>query len=224
MHSPIPTSLSHRLQLTPAWRLVLLLGAPVILAVAVLAAVLLYPGLRPGAAGPGAAAAAPAALTPADAAAAADGAATAALPPAGGLLVEVTGAVLNPGLYRVNKGDRVSAAIAAAGGLSPNADPGRLPNMAARLKDGSQVKVPALGSAAVPRSTTAGAAPRAAAVSLNEASADQLAAVPGFTPDLASAVIRYRTEYGGFSTTRELVDVLNMSEADYLLARKYLRV
>jgi competence protein ComEA len=224
MHFPILSSLSQRLQLTPARRLVLLLGAPPLLAVAVLAAVLFSPGLRPGAVSAGAAAAPPA-LTPADAAAAADGAATAALPPAGGLLVEVTGAVVSPGLYHVNKGDRVSAAIAAAGGLSPSADPNRLPNMAARLKDGSQVKVAALGSPTAPKSTTGStAAPRAAAVSLNEASVDQLAAVPGFTPDLASAVIRYRTEYGGFSTTRELVDVLNMSEADYLLARKYVRV
>jgi len=148
------------------------------------------------------------------------------MPPPGGLLVEVTGAVGHPGLYRVAKGERVSAAIAAAGGFTHDADPDRLPNMAARLKDGEQVKVPSLpvpGRASTATRPGGGtSASRLITVSLNLASVDQLAAVPGFTPDLAAAVIQYRTEYGGFAATRELVDVLSMSEADYLRARKYL--
>ena len=153
---------------------------------------------------------------------------TAQLPPAGGLLVEVTGAVAHPGLYNVAKGERVSAAIAAAGGFTREADQSRLPNMAARLKDGEQINVPSLltpgRATSGARSATRASATRSSAVSLNLATADQLAAVPGFTPDLASAVIRYRTEYGGFATTRELVDVLNMSESDYLRARAYLSI
>jgi competence protein ComEA len=93
--------------------------------------------------------------------------------------------------------------------------------MAARLQDGEQVKVPPLAAAA--GSSGSGAA-RVAPVSLNAATAEQLAAVPGFTPDLVAAAIRYRTEYGGFATTRELVDVLQMSEGDYLVARRYVSV
>jgi DNA uptake protein ComE-like DNA-binding protein len=48
--------------------------------------------------------------------------------------------------------------------------------------------------------------------------------VPGFTPDLVAAIIQYRTEFGGFDTTKELVDVLQMSAADYQVARKYVTV
>jgi competence protein ComEA len=143
------------------------------------------------------------------------------LPPPGGLLVDVSGAVLHPGVYRVAKGERASAAIAAAGGLTADADPTRLPDMAARLKDGQQLRVPTRTTPA--RSTGSGTS-RVAPVSLNAATAEQLASVPGFTPDLAAAVIQYRTEFGGFATTRELVDVLQMSEADYQLARKYVTV
>jgi competence protein ComEA len=151
-----------------------------------------------------------------------DTAAADALPASGGLLVSVTGAVANPGLYRIPKGERASAAIAAAGGMTPDADPNRMPNLAARLKDGQEVKVPArTGAARTPagRGTT-----RSAAVSLNAGTADELAAVPGFTSDLAAAAVRYRQDYGGFSTTRELVTVLGMGEADYLVARRYLTV
>src|ERR1035437_1966799 len=45
------------------------------------------------------------------------------LPPPAGLLVDVVGAVARPGLYRVARGDRAYDAIAAAGGLSADADP-----------------------------------------------------------------------------------------------------
>jgi competence protein ComEA len=143
------------------------------------------------------------------------------LPPPSGLLVDVSGAVAHPGVYRVAKGERAAAAIAAAGGLTSDADPTRLPNMAARLKDGQQLKVP---TRTTPARSSGSGTPRVAPVSLNTATAEQLASIPGFTSDLAAAVIQYRTEFGGFVTTRELVDVLEMSEADYQLARKYVTV
>src|SRR5262249_28826708 len=154
---------------------------------------------------PAAGAAAPAAAP------AAAGNAGALLPAPGGLLVEVTGAVVHPGVYRVAKGERVSAAVAAAGGITAGAGPNRLPPMAARLKDGQQIKVPFLGA---PLRSSGTGSTRVARVSLNGATADQLASVPGFTPDLAAAVIDYRTRFGGFTSTRELVDVLAMSQAD----------
>jgi competence protein ComEA len=134
------------------------------------------------------------------------------LPAAPGLLVYVSGAVENPGLYRLPRGDRVYDAIAAAGGLSVDADTTRLPNMAARLKDGEQVKV---AFAKTSSGTVVGRA------SLNSATLEELAALPGFTPAFAAEVIDYRANYGGFQNTRELVDILGMSEADYVIARRY---
>jgi competence protein ComEA len=211
MSSRIRTWLASRTWLVPGWRVALLVLLPPLLGLAALAAVFVFVQAAPPS---------PAALAQAEA-----NPGAAAVPATVGLLVEVSGAVAHPGLYRVQKGDRVSAAIAAAGGFSPDADPTRLPNMAARLRDGQQVKVPVRGSTA--RSTAGSSTtglPRVAPVSLNAATEEELAAVPGFTPDLAAAVVLYRSEYGGFTTTRELVDVLQMSEADYLVAKGYLRV
>ena len=131
-----------------------------------------------------------------------------------GLLVDVIGAVSHPGLYRMKRGARVYNAIAAAGGLLANADAAHLPNMAGRLRDGEQVKVPfsksTLGSVVITRTN------------LNTATLEELEMVPGFTVAMAQEVLDYRTNYGGFQNARELVDVLGMSEADFVVARRYL--
>jgi competence protein ComEA len=134
------------------------------------------------------------------------------LPAPPGLLVFVSGAVENPGLYRLPRGDRVYDAVAAAGGLSVDADTTRLPNMAGRLKDGEQIKVPFA-------KTTSGTV--ITRTNLNSATLEELEVVPGFTAAFAAEVIDYRTNYGGFQNTRELVDILGMSEADYVIARRY---
>jgi DNA uptake protein ComE-like DNA-binding protein len=89
----------------------------------------------------------------------------------------------------------------------------RLPNLAGRLNDGEQIKVPFAKTAS---GTTV------VRVNLNLATLEELEAVPGFSLALAQESIDYRTNFGGFESTRELVDVLGMSEADYIVARRYL--
>jgi competence protein ComEA len=192
----------NHLTLLPGWKRMLALTLPVLLGLgAVLGVYILH---------------APAATTPAPVttATAAAAAANADVPAPAGLLVHVVGAVEHPGLYRMKRGDRVYDAIAAAGGLSVEADITRLPNLAGRLKDGEQVKVPySKGSAGATVVTR---------VNLNTATAEELEVVPGFSTAFAQDVIDYRTNFGGFQNTRELVDILGMSEADYVLARRYL--
>ena len=191
----------------PGWRL-LVVTVPVLVAVAVLAAAWLFlpprASIDVSAAGGGA--------LPGDAEAAVPVA-----PPTPGLLVDVSGAVATPGLYRLQRGDRVYAAIAAAGGLTADADPAKLPNLAGTLRDGMQVRVP------LRKGSTAGTA-RAAALDLNAVTLDELAGVPGFTPELAQAAIEYRENFGGFQSTRELVTELGMGAAEFALAKKYVRV
>jgi competence protein ComEA len=138
---------------------------------------------------------------------------TVEIPPPSGLLVHVSGAVEHPGLYRLKRGDRAFEAIAAAGGLRKDADRSRLPNLAGRLHDGEQIKVPFAKTASGIAGTRA---------NLNAATLEELEFVPGFTPALAREVIDYRANFGGFQSMRELVDILGMSEADFVVARHYL--
>src|SRR5260370_4895898 len=96
----------RHLRLIPGWKLVLLLAAPIAIAVGALAAAYLYSS----------SAAATAANThPVIANPVLD------VPPPTGLLVHVIGAVVNPGLFRLPTGRRVYDAIALA--CRPYPDP-----------------------------------------------------------------------------------------------------
>ena len=185
------------LRLLPGGRRLLVLAVPVLLGVGLVAGAFLY-----------AAAASPAAVQPEVAGP------DLGVPPPAGLLIDVIGAVDRPGLYRMNRGDRVYDAIAAAGGLTGDADPSRLPDMAGRLTDGEQIKVPfaksTAGSLVITRTN------------LNTATVEELEFVPGFSAAFAQEVVDYRTNFGGFQNLRELVEVLGMSESEFVIARRYL--
>jgi competence protein ComEA len=186
-----------RLRFVPGWKRLILVAAPIALAVAAVLGALAY-SASVTAANPSPAPARNPALD---------------VPAQPGLLVHVVGAVENPGLYRLPRGNRVFDAIAAAGGFSPDADMSRLPNLAGRLKDGEQIKVP---FAKTSSGTTV------ARTNLNTSTLEELEAVPGFSAAFAQECIEYRTNFGGFQNIRELVDILGMSEAEYVIARRYL--
>src|SRR5256886_12137710 len=129
------------------------------------------------------------------------------IPSQPGLLVHVVGAVENPGLYRLPRGDRVFDAVAAAGGLSPDADLSKLPDFAGRLKDGEQVKV------AFAKTSSGTVVVR---VNLNLATLEELESLPGFTPSFAQESIDYRTNFGGFQHTPAPLDPLGPTQTQYL--------
>jgi competence protein ComEA len=194
-----------RFELAAGWQRALLLALPVALGAGVLLVVWLLAPAAPAASHAPTAARDPALSGP---------------PPAA-MLVQVSGGVARPGLYRLPTGDRGYDAIAAAGGLTADADQQRLPNLATQLHDGAQIAVPVRGATGAPGGT--GAA-RGAKVSLNSATEQALASVPGFTPELAAAAVQYRAAYGGFTSTRELQTVLGMSQDAFLKAKPYVTV
>ena len=119
------------------------------------------------------------------------------------LVVEVNGAVRRPGVYRLAADARVADAIAAAGGYGARVDTAaaQVLNLAAKVTDGQQVRVPARGErrsaeAGVGAPATGGASASTTAaggpVNVNSATAAQLEALPGIGPATAAKIIAAR--------------------------------
>lgn len=130
------------------------------------------------------------------------------------VLVHVAGAVRRPGVYRLPGDARVRDAVERAGGARGGGDPNAI-NLAAVLQDGAQVLVPrrapSTASAAAAIGAVAGsddaAAPPAAPVNLNTASAEELQTLDGVGPATAAAILEYRTQQGGFRSVDDLDQV-----------------
>jgi competence protein ComEA len=122
-------------------------------------------------------------------------------------LVHVSGAVAHPGLYRLSPSARVADAVAAAGGLTGDADPGRLPDLAARVHDGRQVNVP------FRRAAGAATGARAVRLDLNSATLDELRSLPGMPDGLAEAIVEARDLWGPFGSVSDLRTLLGADPA-----------
>jgi len=133
-----------------------------------------------------------------------------ASPLEGMLVVDVSGAVRSPGLYRLPAGARVGDAITAAGGFGPGVDASAAAaalNLAARLTDGEKVIVPARGSATAPPSggSSSGDSSSPGLVDVNHATESELDALPGIGPVTAKKIIAARAERP-FASARDLLD------------------
>jgi competence protein ComEA len=140
--------------------------------------------------------------------------------PSGAVVVHVAGAVAAPGVVTLVGGVRVADAVAAAGGLRPDADVDRV-NLAAPLEDGSRVYVPVLGEEAepsvVPPEPPPGAGPAGTSgtgpVDINRATEADLDALPGIGPSTASAIVAHREANGPFRSVEQLEEVRGIGPA-----------
>ena len=151
------------------------------------------------------------------------------------VVVDVGGAVVRPGVYKLDGGSRVADALAAAGGVTLEADDERL-NKAEKLADGIRIFVPRRGVtppvvvgltppvSSGSGSVAAGVGATPAVINLNTADATQLDALPGVGPATAAAIVQYRTQHGPFASVDKLTDVPGIGPAKLERWRSFLTV
>lgn len=160
--------------------------------------------------------------------------------------VQVSGAVLEPGIYDVPASCRVEEAIAAAGGMTENADSERV-NLVRKVRDGMQIRVPVQKAAQTNRtqrknaqaksglgasttkkssSTRAGTEKNNSAVQIvriNSASVSELQQLPGIGPALAQRIVETRNS-GRFTSVEDLLRVPGIGKAKLAKLRDYVEV
>ena len=125
------------------------------------------------------------------------------------VVVDVTGAVRRPGVYRLPAGARVTDAIARAGGAGGEAALEAI-NLAARLADGQQVLVP---SSAPAGGTVAGVVAEDGPISLGSASVEDLETIDGIGPVTAGDIVEFRDQHGGLASVDQLDKVAGIGPA-----------
>ena len=151
------------------------------------------------------------------------------------ITVYVSGAVANPGLHEIAPGSRAVEAIAAAGGMTEEANKDKV-NLAKICKDGMQVNVPRL-SAKERRRLAASNTPASSAetaeqdstsynaaqesesaltgkVHLNTATMEELETLPGVGAVTAQRIVEYRSAHG-FARIEDLMNVKGIGQAKF---------
>jgi competence protein ComEA len=152
--------------------------------------------------------------------------------PVAGIIVEVEGAVVSPGLYRVPEGSSVSDAIQAAGGFLPTANRDAV-NLLKILEDGERIDVPYVGGQGKTISTgddsdpyirrvpyEAGGNEEAAEpvpdlVNINTATQAEFESLPEIGSELASRIIEYRNVHGPFMRIEDLLAIEGIGESRF---------
>lgn len=113
--------------------------------------------------------------------------------------VDVSGAVVNPGVYELKSSDRIQEALIKAGGLAENADrtwTAKNLNLAQKLLDGTKIYIPFKDenpSSSFPSNPSSPSNPSLSAlININNASESQLDTLSGVGPATAQKIISGR--------------------------------
>lgn len=136
--------------------------------------------------------------------------------------VHICGAVANPGVYQVAKGQRIYQVVERAGGYTQEAAEDYL-NLAAEVADGMKLVVPTreellmepgMDLYGIP-GTQETAEGKTGKVNLNTAAKEALMGLSGIGEAKAGDIIRYREEHGGFQKIEDIMKVPGIKDSAF---------
>jgi len=120
------------------------------------------------------------------------------------LAVDIEGAVINPGVYKLTEGARIVDALASAGGLSEDADREWVEkniNLAKKVTDGLKLYIPRMGEEVLSDSSS-DSGTSGPVLNINTASSGDLENLSGIGPVTATKIIEGRP----YSDVQELLN------------------
>lgn len=137
------------------------------------------------------------------------------------IYVQVSGAVVSPGVYELPEGSRVFEAIELAGGLTQEADAGQM-NQAQVLSDGQMIYVMRQGESVEEGESEAES--EDGKVNLNTATEEELMTLPGIGQAKAKSIIVWREENGDFTRIEDLMEIEGIKDGVFSKIKDSIKV
>ena len=138
------------------------------------------------------------------------------------IYVQVSGAVVNPGVYKLPVGSRIFEAVERAGGVLETADLSML-NQAQILSDGQMVYIYAVGEQRSGQELGS-MEPDDGRINLNTATVNELMTLPGIGQSKAESIISWREEHGAFANIEELMNITGIKEGVFSKIKDHIKV
>jgi competence protein ComEA len=139
------------------------------------------------------------------------------------VVIDVAGAVVNPGVYSLPLNARVFEAIKAAGGLKKGADASDV-NQARILKDGEQIYIYPRSQSFTSSSGTKKTVRKSGPIMINRASVKEFESLDGIGPVLANRIVAFRKINGPFTAIEDLMKVPGIGSNTFAKFKEKLRV
>lgn len=143
------------------------------------------------------------------------------------IFVDISGEVINPGLYELKENARVNDAIIAAGGVTDKADLSEI-NLAYILSDAIKITIPKTGNYNIKENSQKSTSiissslmsnidvsSNTGLININIATKDQLKMLEGIGEATAQKIIDYRTQNGQFKHIEDIKNVSGIGESKY---------
>lgn len=145
------------------------------------------------------------------------------------IVVDIKGAIQQPGVYHLPIDARLNELILAAGGFTKEAEERQL-NLAEKLSDQQMIYVPSkeeVDFKVEPPVTVVGndeGSSVTSLINLNTANLSELQELPGVGPAKAQAILTYREENGLFSSVEDLLNISGFGEKTIEKLRKMVEI
>ena len=150
------------------------------------------------------------------------------------IVIHITGAICNEGIYELEENSRIADAVKMAGGLKENADLKQI-NLAYVLEDGMKINIPSKNESTNEPSNNAESYitkenlnsfnnAKTSKVNINSATQTELETLPGIGPSTALKIINYRKEKGKFNKIEDIKNVNGIGESKFNKIKEFIKI
>ena len=156
------------------------------------------------------------------------------------IVIYITGAVKNQGVYELEENSRIADAIKISGGLTEDANINDI-NLAYILEDGMKIYIPKKSdnindikdytniyvskeNNTSSNSNNANSENKSSKVNINTATQAELESLPGIGPSTATKIINYRKENGKFSSIEDIKNVSGIGDSKYNQIKEFIEI